>query len=341
MSKIICIASGKGGVGKTLVTAALSIALQRQHCSVLAVDADMGLRNLDLMFGVQNSVLYDMGDILKGRCQPQDAVIPLMDGLDFLAASQKRTWEKIDASTFHYTVETLSAKYDYTLIDCPPGRGLPYKAAVSIADRIFFVVEPTWASLRDAGRVMQFCDKHKQFNYDILCNNFFRNDPAYVTVDEMFNVLNPESVAGILPHDNAVQQAVKEGDFIHVDEDNPFFRALGQTVSYITDGINPSVEELLQWLPDSEAETMMSSRHDDDLVPKQENHIKGMAAAELKKAAAILANGPAVEAADETNVTRTGNQENNDEQVVENGKGKGMSLRQRRQQSMAWRHYHR
>jgi septum site-determining protein MinD len=340
MSKIICIASGKGGVGKTLVTAALSIALQRQHCSVLAVDADMGLRNLDLMFGVQNSVLYDMGDILKGRCQPQDAVIPLMNGLDFLAASQKRTWEKIDASTFHYTVETLASKYDYTLIDCPPGRGLPYKAAVSIADRIFFVVEPTWASLRDAGRVMQFCDKHKQFNYDILCNNFFRNDPAYVTVDEMFNVLNPESIAGILPHDNAVQQAVKEGDFIHIDESNPFFRALEQTVSYIKEGTNPSVEKLVKWLPDSESETVADSPHA-GLIQKQENHVKGIAAAELKKAAAIFANGTAVEAAGETNVIRTGNQENNDEQVVEKGKGKRMSLRQRRQQSMAWRHYHR
>ena len=73
MSTIIAIASGKGGVGKTLVTASLAIALQRRGHSVLAVDADMGLRNLDLMFGMQDDVLYDIGDVIKGRCRAGEA----------------------------------------------------------------------------------------------------------------------------------------------------------------------------------------------------------------------------------------------------------------------------
>ena len=173
MSTIIAIASGKGGVGKTLVTASLAIALQRRGHSVLAVDADMGLRNLDLMFGMQDDVLYDIGDVIKGRCRAGEAVMTVADQLDFLAASQKHTWEKIDAPTYHYIVETLSKDHDYTLIDCPPGRGRAYKDATAIADRIFFVVEPTWSSMRDAARVMQFCNKRKRFNYDVLFNNFY------------------------------------------------------------------------------------------------------------------------------------------------------------------------
>ena len=178
MSTIIAIASGKGGVGKTLVTASLAIALQRRGHSVLAVDADMGLRNLDLMFGMQDDVLYDIGDVIKGRCRAGEAVMTVAGKLDFLAASQKHTWEKIDAPTYHYIVETLSKDHDYTLIDCPPGRGRAYKDATAIADRIFFVVEPTWSSMRDAARVMQFCNKRKRFNYDVLFNNFYSGVPG-------------------------------------------------------------------------------------------------------------------------------------------------------------------
>ena len=206
MSTIIAIASGKGGVGKTLVTASLAIALQRRGHSVLAVDADMGLRNLDLMFGMQDDVLYDIGDVIKGRCRAGEAVMTVAGKLDFLAASQKHTWEKIDAPTYQYIVETLSKDHDYTLIDCPPGRGRAYKDATAIADRIFFVVEPTWSSMRDAARVMQFCNKRKRFNYDVLFNNFYSGVPGYVPVQDMLQILNPETVAGILPHDPAVHR---------------------------------------------------------------------------------------------------------------------------------------
>lgn len=326
MSYIICIASGKGGVGKTLVTAALSIALHRHQHSVLAVDADMGLRNLDLMFGVQDSVLYDANDIMKGKCHRQDALISMADGLDFLAASQKRTWEKVDAPTFHYTVENLSKNYDYIIIDCPPGRGQAYKAAVAIADRIFVVVEPTWMSLRDAGRIMQFCDKHKRFNYDILCNNFFRQDPAYVTVDEMLSVLDPESIAGILPHDMAIQQVAKEGTMVDVDQQIPFFQALEQTVRYIEDGAVPNIASLTALLPLCEGNSAVVP--ETPTMAEVPPLLKNRAIAELQQAAAILHDQPEI---------TVSNEESGLNEVQE----KRLSVRQRRQQSMAWRHYHR
>lgn len=287
MATIISIASGKGGVGKTLITASLAVAFHRRGHSVLAIDADMGLRNLDLVFGVQNEVLYDIGDIIKDRCRPSEAIISLAPGLDFLAASQKHTWEKIDTTTYQFIVETLAHDYDYIFIDCPPGRDRAYKDAVSIADRLIFIVEPTWSSMRDTGRVMQFCNKHKRFNYDVLFNNFYGHDPAYVSVDQMIQLLDPEGIAGILPHDRDIQEAVQLGTILHASQDIPFFQALGQTVTYLETGQDVDIEALKALLPG-----------EDDSLEE-----------------------PA---------------------VIDKKASKGMaSLRQRRQQSMAWRHYHR
>ena len=235
MATIIAVASGKGGVGKTLITASLAVSLQRHGHRVLAVDADMGLRNLDLMFGMQDDVLYDVGDVMKGNCSTKEALLHVTDQLDFLAASQKHTWEKIDAPSYQYIVEKVSQKYEYVLLDCPPGRGRAFKDAVAIADTMFFVIEPTWSSMRDAARVMQFCNKHKRFHYDVLFNNFYGSDPGYVSVQEMLQILNPETIAGILPHDAVVHAAAQQGSLISC-QDTPFYDAMEQTVGYIETG---------------------------------------------------------------------------------------------------------
>ncbi len=222
MSMILSIASGKGGVGKTLVTAALSVALRRQGYTVLAADADMGLRNLDLMFGLLDSILYDAGDVIKGRCLAQDAVLSVCGGLDFLAASQKHTWEKVDAPAYHYLIETLAKDYDYTVVDCPPGRGQAFKDAIAITDRLVFVVEPTWSSLRDTARVMQFCRKRKRLSYDLILNNVYRSDGGYVSVEDMLSVLDAQSVAGVLPHDKGMHDAAQQGRLVHAGGERAF-----------------------------------------------------------------------------------------------------------------------
>ena len=100
MSQLIAIASGKGGVGNTLITAALSVLLQRRGHRVLAADADMGLRNLDLLFGLDGSIHYDAAQVARGKCLPGQALLPVVPGLDFLPASQKRTWERIDIPSY-------------------------------------------------------------------------------------------------------------------------------------------------------------------------------------------------------------------------------------------------
>ena len=249
MAKIIAIASGKGGVGKTLITATLSLSLCRKGYKVLAVDCDMGLRNLDLTFGVQDEVFYDAFDVLKERCKPEDAILSVNPELDFLAASQKKTWEKLDIPSYLFLVEQLSHKYDYVILDCPPGRDLAYKSSASLADRIIFTVEPSWSSLRDSERLMRFCDKHKIFEYAILMNNFYQECDNYVSVREVLQMLDPEHIAGILPHDEEIQGAAQNGTLAEVPETNMFIRALGQTVEYIVAENEPDINALMELLP--------------------------------------------------------------------------------------------
>lgn len=309
MSTIIAVASGKGGVGKTLVTANLAIALQRRGYSVLAVDADMGLRNLDLMFGVQDEVLYDAVDVLKQRCRPDEAIITISSGLDFLAASQKHTWEKVDASSFQYVVEELAVNYDYVLIDCPPGRGQAYKNSVSIVDRILFVVEPTWTSMRDTSRVMQFCNKHKRFNYSILLNNFYADSDEAISVEEMLQLLDPESLAGVLPHSDSIDRAGQKGILTDIAQEDSFFQAMGHTVDYLLDGSETPLAVLKQYLPTAPQIhiitdfSAVSSPKETEEVDHEEVDVQEM--------------------------------------VPVLNTHRGLSLRQRRNESFAWRRYHR
>ena len=305
MSTIISIASGKGGVGKTLVTSTLAISLQRHGYSVLAVDADMGLRNLDLMFGVQDEILYDAVDIIKQRCLPNNAILAVSPGLDFLAASQKHTWEKIDASSYQYVLEDLAEHYDYVLLDCPPGRGQAYKKAVAIADYIFFVVEPTWTSMRDTSRVMQFCDKHKKFNYAILLNNFYQPSDTFVSVRTMLNMLDPEHLAGILPHSDVIQGAAQQGALLSVPESEPFFTSLHYTLDYIKKGTELPISELEALLPKAPDALLPQEGRD---TPEEVTMVE-----------------------EELELTKQNAEK----------KPAGLSLRQRRQESLSWRRYRR
>ena len=256
MATIISVASGKGGVGKTLVTASLALALSRTGASVLAVDGDMGLRNLDLAFGLQDDVLYDAVDLMKNRCPVCDALVSVMPGVDFLAASQKKTWEKIHVPSYLNLLEHLSDKYDYVLVDCPPGRGQAYKNAVALADQILFVLEPTWTSMRDGGRLMRFCDKHKFFDYSLVFNNFYQDRDGYISCSEMIQVLDPEHIAGLLPHDEVIHAAMQNGTLPYVPQTNPFVMAMDAMARGILTDEEPELTVLETYLP---AETVAAA----------------------------------------------------------------------------------
>lgn len=252
MSQLIAIASGKGGVGKTLITAALSVLLQRRGHRVLAADADMGLRNLDLLFGLDGSIHYDAAQAARGKCLPGQALLLVVPGLDFLPASQKRTWERIDIPSYQYVLESLSGSYDYTLIDCPPGRDGAYQAATALADEILFVVEPSPSSLRDAAKVMQYAARQKRFHYDVILNNFYAD--GVITPDAAKARLQTGHVAGLLPHDDGIDRAAGEGRITCMADSLPFCQALSATADWLETGKAIEETALTALLPKHQAQ---------------------------------------------------------------------------------------
>lgn len=152
MGRVIAITSGKGGVGKTTLTCVLAEGLSRLSRSVVAVDGDMGLRNLDLAFGVQSEIVYDLADVIEGRCPLDKALVKTGSGAMYLAAPNKElTKEGLDA--FRYMLAALKEHFDYVLIDCGAGVGDSVLQVALSAGEAIVVTTPTETALRDGERM--------------------------------------------------------------------------------------------------------------------------------------------------------------------------------------------
>ena len=153
MAKTILITSGKGGGGKSTVCTMLGSALARQHCRVLMLETDCGLRNLDLMNGLENQVVYDLGDVLLGRCEPAKAILkcPSCEGLDLLPAAGSTRFQ-IPAGTLSRLISGLRDFYDIILIDCPAGFDDIFDAVMDVSDMGLVVVPPPLISVKDGAK---------------------------------------------------------------------------------------------------------------------------------------------------------------------------------------------
>jgi septum site-determining protein MinD len=156
MGRAIVITSGKGGVGKTTTTANLGTALARLGKSVVLVDADIGLRNLDVVLGLENRIVYHVVDVVQGKCTAQKALIKdrRIDNLFLLPASQSDDKDAVTPEQMQELIATLKALHDYVLIDCPAGIEQGFRNAVAGADEAIVVATPEVASIRDADRVV-------------------------------------------------------------------------------------------------------------------------------------------------------------------------------------------
>lgn len=199
MGKIIAIMSGKGGVGKTTLTAYVGAALNRRGYRVLITDADFGMRDLDLVLGKENDIFFDAVDIWKDRCNKDNAMVPLREGFDFLPATQSRRWEDVGRKGYGKLIKKIAKDYDYVIIDAPAGIGRGNEAIFRVAEQLLLVAEPMWVSLRAVQRVMQLCHEERLFNYGLVLNNVGRSEAA-VPVEEALQSLQVENLATIWPH---------------------------------------------------------------------------------------------------------------------------------------------
>lgn len=156
MGKVIMVCSGKGGVGKTTVSANLGAALTLENKSVLLVDNDIGLRNLDLALGLENNVFYDIIDVINDDCKIREAVIKdkNLKSLSMLPASQFKEGCCIDAVKYKSVISKVRDLYDFVIIDCPAGIGENVTNCIDVADCALVVVNSDPYSLRDADRII-------------------------------------------------------------------------------------------------------------------------------------------------------------------------------------------
>ena len=156
MSEVIVVTSGKGGVGKTTITANLSIALSKLGKKVIAIDTDIGLRNLDVVMGLENHIIYNIVDVIEGNCRLHQAIIKdrKHSNLYLLPSAQSKDKDAINPNQMVNLVEKLKTQYDYILIDCPAGIEQGFRNAIASATTAVVVNTPEISAIRDADRII-------------------------------------------------------------------------------------------------------------------------------------------------------------------------------------------
>ena len=217
----IVITSGKGGVGKTTTTANVGAALAKRGHRVILIDADIGLRNLDLVLGLEKRIVFDLVEVAEGRCQLRQALIKdkRFESLSILPAAQTRDKDAITESQFAAIVEQAAEAADYVLIDCPAGIERGFRNAVAGAKEAIVVTTPEVSAIRDADRVVgKLNDKHLPIR---LIVNRLRPDMVrsgdMLSVEDVCEILSIELI-GIVPDDEEIIDTTNKGEPIVLDE---------------------------------------------------------------------------------------------------------------------------
>lgn len=208
MARRIVLTSGKGGVGKTTVCAGLGIALARRGARVLLVDADMGLNNLDVALGMEGRIVYDMTDVLRGKCALRQAVLQDTEysTLSLLASSHGTDMEEFPSGAFRRMLAEAEGAFDFVLIDCPAGIDNGFHRAVCVADEAIVVTTPHVSAIRDADKVMSLLETYNLHSVSVVVNRV-RGDliagGSMMSADDIARLLRHRAI-GYIPEDDCV-----------------------------------------------------------------------------------------------------------------------------------------
>lgn len=216
MSRIIVITSGKGGVGKTTITANLGTALVQLGRKVVLVDADFGLRNLDLLLGLENRVVYTAIEVIAKDCRLDQALVKdkRQPGLMLLPAAQNRNKEAVTPEQMKDIVSQLEKDFDYIIIDCPAGIEMGFRNAIAAAQEAVIVTTPEVSAVRDADRVIGLLEANSVKDIRLIVN---RLKPQMVQMNEMMSVedvieILAINLLGIVPDDEKVIVSSNRGE---------------------------------------------------------------------------------------------------------------------------------
>lgn len=243
MGEAIVITSGKGGVGKTTTSANIGTSLALLDKKVCLIDTDIGLRNLDVIMGLENRIIYDIVDVIEGRCKLQQALIKdkRFDYLSLLPAAQTSDKSAVTTEGMREIVSELKQEYDYIVIDCPAGIEQGFQNAIAGADRAIVVTTPENSSVRDADRIIGLIEKEDMAEPPRLIINRIRNhmmkNGDMLDIDDIVQLLAIDLI-GIVADDEEMIKASNKGEPISLHPNfkssiayrNIARRILGETV---------------------------------------------------------------------------------------------------------------
>ena len=216
MGEVIVITSGKGGVGKTTTTANIGAGLSKLGKKVVIIDTDLGLRNLDVVRGMENLVVYNLVDVVEGSCRLKQALIrdSRYENLYLLPSAQTKDKSAVSPGQMKKLTAELKEEFDYILLDCPAGIEQGFQNAIAGADRALVVTTPEVSSIRDADRIIGLLEQNQIRTIDLIINRI-RMDMVkrgdMMSVDDVTEILAVPLI-GILPDDEQVVIGTNQGE---------------------------------------------------------------------------------------------------------------------------------
>jgi len=252
VSECIVITSGKGGVGKTTTSANIGIGLAMLGKKVILIDADIGLRNLDVVLGLENRIVYNLVDVVEGNCRLKQALIKdkKFPELFLLPAAQTRDKDAVSPEQMKELCENLKEDFEYVIIDCPAGIEQGFKNAIACADRAIIVTTPEISAIRDADRIIGLLEANEMKDHRLIVNRL-RTDMIkrgdMMSVEDVIDILAIDLI-GAIPDDENIVISTNTGEPIVVNQDvlsgkaylNICKRIMGEDVPYLDLNVNVS-----------------------------------------------------------------------------------------------------
>lgn len=216
MSEVIVVTSGKGGVGKTTTSANIGTGLAKLNKKVLMIDTDIGLRNLDVVMGLENRIVYNLVDVIEGNCRAKQAMIKdkRYDTLFLLPSAQTKDKNAVTPEQMKTLIADLREDFDYIILDCPAGIEQGFKNAIAGADRALIVTTPEVSAIRDADRIIGLLEANEMKKIDLIVNRL-RMDMVkkgdMMSIEDVVDILAIDLI-GAVPDDENIVIATNNGE---------------------------------------------------------------------------------------------------------------------------------
>lgn len=216
MSEVIVITSGKGGVGKTTTTANVGTGLAKEGKKVVLIDTDIGLRNLDVVMGLENRIVYNLVDVIEGNCRIKQALIKdkRYPNLYLLPSAQTRDKSAVSPEQMAKLTDEMKDEFDYILLDCPAGIEQGFQNAIAGANRAIVVTTPEVSAVRDADRIIGLLNANEVKKVELVVNRL-RADMVkrgdMMSIEDVIDILAIDLI-GAVPDDESIVIATNQGE---------------------------------------------------------------------------------------------------------------------------------